>query len=420
MLSLTEDREFLQDAGIMFIASIVAGICNYLYQIYMGRALGVEEYGIFGSLFALSYIIFVVSGTIQTSCARFVSKFVGEGKEGNISYLLHGLLKRMFIFGIIVFVLFILSSGLISSFLKIESVLPVVIVGGFLFLSILLPVNLGALQGLQKFKWLGSNSIINFSSKLLFGVLLVGMGFGVNGALSAIVIGSAIALMISFAPLKSFLFSDCKANPGFNFLELYKYSLPAMLATFCFAVPANVDVMIVKHFFSSHDAGLYTAASVLGKIVLFMPGAITAVMFPKVSEMNASGKSTREMLNKSLFYATVLSGSLAIGYWFFPSLVIKIPFGDAYLEAMPLVRFYGIAMLFFSLSVVFMRYSLAIHDIKYVYGFAFFTFLEIVLLANFHETMMEMILILMVINVLLFIFSCCYVWYKPRRLRNGE
>ncbi|RLF57735.1 MAG: capsular biosynthesis protein, partial [Thermoplasmata archaeon] len=147
MLSLTEDREFLQDAGIMFIASIVAGICNYLYQIYMGRALGVEEYGIFGSLFALSYIIFVVSGTIQTSCARFVSKFVGEGKEGNISYLLHGLLKRMFIFGIIVFVLFILSSGLISSFLKIESVLPVVIVGGFLFLSILLPVNLGALQG---------------------------------------------------------------------------------------------------------------------------------------------------------------------------------------------------------------------------------------------------------------------------------
>jgi len=165
---------------------------------------------------------------------------------------------------------------------------------------------------------------------------------------------------------------------------------------------------------------LYTAASVLGKIVLFMPGAITAVMFPKVSEMNASGKSTREMLNKSLFYTAILSGSLAIGYWFFPSLVIKIPFGDVYLEAMPLVRFYGITMLFFSLSVVFMRYSLAIHDIKYVYGFAFFTFLEIVLLAIFHETMVEMILILMVINVLLFIFSYCYVWYKPRRLRNGE
>ena len=266
-----------------------------------------------------------------------------------------------------------------------------------------------------------SSSVINFSSKLLFGVLLVSIGFGVNGALGAIIIASAIALIISFIPLKSFLSSNYKANPGFDFSELYRYSLPTMLAMFCLAVPANVDVILAKHFFTAHNAGLYTAASVLGKIVLFLPGAISTVMFPKVSKINANGGDTRKLLNKSLFYTAILSGLLAIGYWFFPSIVIGIPFGHIYLEAIPLIKFYGIGMLFFSLTIVLMRYSLAVHDLKYVYGFAFFTILEIILLAIFHKTMMEMIMILLIINILLFIFSYYYVvWYKPiKRMVNG-
>ena len=393
----------------MFIASIIGGICNYAYQLYMGRALGPEEYSVFGSLFALSYIIFVLTGTIQTTGARFVSKFVGEGKTGNINHLLRGMLKRMLFLGIAIFLFFVFASGWISRFLNINDVTPVIIVGTVFLFSLLLPVNLGALQGLQKFKWLGSNNVIGFASKLIIGVLLVSIGFGVNGALGAVVISSIVVLVLSFIPLKNFLSPNYKVNPGFDFHEIYRYSLPAMLAMFCFAVPANVDVILAKHFFEAHDAGLYTAASVLGKIVLFLPGAISAVMFPKVSKMNANGGDTKKLLNKSLFYTAILSGLLAIGYWFFPSIVVGIPFGNTYLEAIPLVKFYGLAMLFFSLSVVFMRYSLAIHDIKYVYGFAFFTFLEIILLAIFHETMMEMIVILIAINVLLFIFSCCYV-----------
>ena len=139
-LGLTEDREFLKHTGIMFIASIIAGACNYLYQIYMGRALGPEEYSVFGSLFAISYIMFVLTGTIQTSSTRFISKFIGEGKTGNINYLLRGLLKRMFFLGIIIFIIFIFTSGWIASFLNIESTLPVIIVGSVFLFSLLLPL----------------------------------------------------------------------------------------------------------------------------------------------------------------------------------------------------------------------------------------------------------------------------------------
>jgi O-antigen/teichoic acid export membrane protein len=407
--SLFLDDELLKHSGIMFIASVIGGACNYIYQLYMGRALGPVEYGVFGSLFAISYILTVLTATIQTAGARFVSKFMGEKASNKISYFLEGLLKRMVLLGILLFLVITFSSGFISSFLKIESVIPVIILGSMFLFSTLLPVNLGALQGLQKFKSLAYNTVLNFFSKLVFGIVLVVIGFGVNGALGAVVAGSAITLVVSFIPLKSYLSKKSRKNRTFHFSQLYWYSLPTMIAMFCFTVPANIDVVIAKHVFDVHVAGLYTAATVLGKIILFIPGAIAVVMFPKISKLFTEKKDTIPLLSRSLLYTGCLSGVMAAGYWFFPSSVVRIPYGTAYIEVAPVVQLYGLAMFFFSLTVVLMRYSLAIHDMNYVYLLGFFTFLEIVLLAIFHSTMIEMTWILLLVNLVLLISSVIYV-----------
>jgi len=401
--------DLLKHASIMFLVSIIAGACNYIYQLYMGRALGPEEYGVFGSLFAIFYIISVLTATIQTSVARFVSKFIGEGAKEKIHYFMQGLLKRMLFLGIAMFLFFVIISGWLSSFLKIDAIMPVIILGSILLFSTLLPVNLGALQGIQKFISLGFNTVLNFLLKLVFGIALVVIGFGVNGALGAVIIASAVALIVSFIPLRSFFSKVYSKNSDFKFSELYKYSFPTMIAMFCFAVPANVDVIIAKHFFAAHSAGLYTAATVLGKIILFIPGAIVIAMFPKVSKMYAEKKDTSHLLNISLLYTGLVSCVMAIGYWFFPSLVVSIPYGSAYVEVAPVLQLYGMAMLFFSLTIVLMRYSLAVHDTRYVYLFAFFTLVEIGLITVFHASMMEMATIILVVNVLLFVSSYVYV-----------
>jgi O-antigen/teichoic acid export membrane protein len=411
-LTILKDYDLFKHAGIMFIASLVGGACNYVYQLYMGRALGPKDYGVFGSLFALSYLIFVVTSTIQKGGARFVSKFIGEDSEDKIEYFIHGLSWRMLLLGIAIFLFFILISGWLSSSLKIESNTPVIILGSIFLFSTILPVNLGALQGLQKFGSLGLNTVIYFASKLLFGVFLVTLGFGVNGAIGGMAIGCVIALAASAYPLKTYYFSkNASLKPNFKFSEVYKYSIPTMVAMFCFAVPANVDVIIAKHFFAAETAGLYTAASVLGKIILFIPGAIAMAMFPKVSQMHAEKKDTQYLLNMSLLYTIVISGIVAAAYWFFPFQVIRIPFGIQYLKVAPVVQVYGLVMLFFSLTVVLMHYCLATHNVRYVYLFAFFTFLQILLLIIFHSSMMQMAMVLLTVNATLFISSLCYV--KP-------
>jgi O-antigen/teichoic acid export membrane protein len=402
----------------LFIASLIGGVFNYLYQLYVGRSLGPAEYGIFGSLFAISYILFILTDTIQTSAARYTSKFIGENNSNLINYLFRGLLIRMFIIGVIFFILIIITSGFILTFLKIDTIYPVIILGCIFLFSNLLPVNLGIIQGIEKFKSLGLNIIINFSTKLVFGILLISIGFGVNGALGAVVIGFCIALLASFIPIKHYLKKVYQPNPDFKFSELYHYFIPALIAMFCFAVPANVDVILARHFFESQTAGIYTAATVLGKIILIIPGAIAIVMFPKISKLFTEKKSTNHTLNISLIYTSVLAGISALGYWFFPYLAIKISYGVEYINAIPVLQLYGIAMFFFSLTVILMRYSLAIHHLKYAYIMLFFTILEIGLMVLFNNSMIQIVQILLVVNIILFITSYVYLMEIQKRINT--
>jgi O-antigen/teichoic acid export membrane protein len=95
--------EFFRHSAIMFMGSMVACACNYLYQVYLGRALGPEEYGAFGALFSIYYLIYVLSGTIQASSARFVSKYNAVSNLSAIKAILLGFMKRAALLGIAVF-----------------------------------------------------------------------------------------------------------------------------------------------------------------------------------------------------------------------------------------------------------------------------------------------------------------------------
>ena len=66
-------------------------------------------------------------------------------------------------------------------------------------------------------------------------------------------------------------------------------------------------------------------------------------------------------------------------------------------------------MLFFSLTVVIMRFCLAIHKLNYVYILTFFTILEIALLSIFHSTPYDFVKVLLIINFILFLVSYIYI-----------
>jgi O-antigen/teichoic acid export membrane protein len=399
--------EFIRKSAVMFLASIIGSICNYLYQIYVGRTVGPAEYGAFGSLFAIIYFTTVFTNTIQSAGTWFISKLKADNQINNVGRFIISLIKRTFLIGLGGFGIFCLGSSWIANFLNIGSTTEVIILGTVIFFSFLLPATSSGLQGLQLFNSLALVNVLTYVPKLLFGVILVSLGYGVSGALGAVTIGMGIAFLFSFIPLRFYLRGQSNYD-SYDFREIYTYSIPAILIMICLTVPSNLDVIFAKHYFNSYDVGLYTAASVIGKIIFFLPWAISAVMFPSVSELNVKGKNTLPLLHKSLFFSAILSGFATLIFLLFPTLVGTI-FGPVYLEAYTVTKIYVIVMFLVSLTFVIAQYCLAINSKKYAFLIVFFTAVEICLLILVHDSTIQMAQILMGANLLLFLASYIYV-----------
>lgn len=404
--------ELVRNGTIMFISGTVAGIFNYIYQVYMGRALGPEDYGIFGALFAIFYMIGIISSTLGTSTTQFVSKFIGEGKE--IGSFVNGFLKRSILVGSTISIIILIFSKEMMTALNLPDIWPILILILLLYLSFINPVIDGSLRGIKQFSSLSIVSIINTFFKLFFGIALVMAGFGADGALFGVAIGAILGLMIAYYLLKPYIKSNNPLQSDFQYSSCYAYSLPVMLAMISLSIPSNMDVILVKYLFSPIDAGLYTSVSVLGKIVFFFSGSVGTVMFPAVAEKYARGENTRGILTKSILCAGALSGCLVLIYVFYPQIIVTI-FGDKYFNALDMVAPYGLAMFFVSIIALLINYHLAIKNIRYIFLFTGFSIIEVSLLI-FSSSMANMINVLLVANFVFLAISMIYTFKNSLKM----
>lgn len=403
---------FERQATFIFIATTLTNIGAYLFHIYMGRHLSPTDYGILYALFALLMIVSVPAMTVQTVITKYASHFKAHNQYGKIRFLFFHSLKKLSLYGGMGFLIFLVFSGHIARFQQIPSRIPVVIVGFILLFSIVTPAAGGIVQGLQKFSYLGWSMILSTFLRLISAIILVIIGFGVNGALSASIIGILFGLFIIFLPLRS-LFQE-KTNERVEFKEIYRYSAPVILALLCFMILTNVDAVLVKHFFSPLEAGNYSAAAMVGRIILFLPVAMVIIMFPKASELYAQKKDSSLILKKSLLYVGLLAGGTTLVFFLFPRLPLFLLWGDRFQASTPLVGKFALAMTFFGLVNILFFYQLAMHRYRFLYLAGIFTSLQIIAITLFHNTLSQVVWILVVNGALLFLINQFLVWLPKR------
>ena len=374
---------------------------GYLFQFYAGRKLGPSDYGIFGSLLAITYIIALPLNSVQTTITKFVTNFKVKEEPEKISYLLKRSLSKISMAGILFTVVFIILVPLIASFLKIENHTSLYVLSIFLFLSFVVPIVRGVLQGLQKFKELGISMIIEGISKVIFGVTLIAIGFGVSGAVG----GFSISYVFGFFIAAYFLIKLLRMKgEKFDTKEVYKYSVPVLLILISLTLVYTIDVLLVKHYLDGVEAGYYAALALLGKIIFFGSISVSFVMFSKTSESYASETNEhRSLLIKSLLLVFTYGFFVTLFYYLFPSFSIGVLFGEDYLKIVDELWIFGVAMVLFSLAYILAFYNMSLNRIKFIYLLLFFNILEAFLIFLFHDTIREVVFVMLFITGGLFI-----------------
>lgn len=386
----------IKSGTVIFLASMAGNLSNYLFQFFMGKNLSVEDYGAMNAVIAMLVIVAIPTGTIMLVVAKYASAFSAKGEDGKLSLLYRNSLLRMCALGFVFMLPFMAFNSAIMDYLKIASGWPIVIAGVGLLSSFLITVNFGMLQGLKKFNMLGAGLGLGALVRLFSGVLLVFFGFGVNGAVAASVFQAAFIFALTFIPLSGFL----KANKGgdLHTKEILLYSVPVLLSSIAFTLATNIDLIIVKHLFTPEDAGIYASVAVLGKIILYLPAALVLVLFPMVSESSELNRDSFKILDKGLIYTAVISVAGVAAFSIFPDFIVRLLFGEKYLAAASLIKYYSISMMFMGFMSIIISFNLARRKAGFIYSMAAACLALFIVINFFHASLLSVILEITAIN----------------------
>jgi len=285
----------------------------------------------------------------------------------------------------------------------------------------------GGLQGLQRFGSLAFNLIVNGGLKLALVILFVRLGLGPLGAMGAIALSYFIVVFLSFFLLRGFLsrakgISPKEPNPEisnpFNISEVYHYFFPVGITLLCFMVLTSVDLILVKHFFTPLEAGYYSVAQMVGKIILFLPLPIIMVMFPKLSSMESQREKKLKILEKSLWLSGFSCTIVALICILFPSFVMKILTGEVYFKCVPLIRYFSVNMTFFSVALIILYYQISTNKRMFLYPLFLLTLIQIGLIIIFHKTLIQVLMTVSIIAFCLFVINF-YLSYRPLKKKGN-
>jgi O-antigen/teichoic acid export membrane protein len=412
-----KNDKFFINCFIFFAAAFLVGLGNYLFQFLTARMFTVKVYGELQSILAILAIISILTSTISTVLTKYVSGFRARNQLGKIHTLFSNFTRKTLATAIIFFVIFVILSGHTAKFLNLDSAFPIIILGIAFFFSFLNSINLGIIRGLQQFKDLSYINLVAAAFQILFTVLLVKIGFALNGAVGAVVLAAIISYVISFYPLK-FLLKQ-KKEP-IEITEIFQYSFPVFFTLLFTVWLYNFDVILVKHFFSPQAAGEYGALAMLGHFIFFITGPITAVMFPMAAHEHSNHTDPAKVFKKAVLLVCFIGFAVLFVYFIFSSLIIKILIGAKFLAIEKYLGWFGVSMFLYSLVSLFTQYFLCTGKTKCAYFVGIGALLQVILISAFHDNLWQVVWIMNgVMLAILLLLAVCFKTNKHEQVNFG-
>lgn len=398
-----------RNSAIVLAGSMGANVLSYLYHLVMGRLLGPSGYGELSSLLSLLYIFTVPLLVAQTVLVKFVSGFKAAGQIGRAKSLFWQATKLFLIVSALGVQVILLAGPYISSFLHLSGSSLFTLVYALLVVSLLTIATSSMLTGYQKFVWVSVMAVTAVLVKLLLSIPLV--AWGVWGVMVAAAAASVVVYALYFIPLR-FLLSVRGEPTDVRRRDMFGFAVPTLLTQLGITSLYSTDIILVRHFFSARDAGLYAALAILGKIIFYASSAVPTVLFPVAAERSATGAKTRRLVLSAVAAVGVVSLGLTFVYFLMPGLIIRLLFGTAYTGGESLLGPFAVFLALFSVGNIFATANLAIGKtgiwaIPIIAGAA-----QIIGIWVFHATITQVIFLNIIVSALFAVGAAAYYLYE--------
>jgi len=395
-------KEFEKNSIIIFFFTITVNIINYLFQIIMGRMLDVSQFGLINTLFSFYALLTMPSLAIIMIVSKYVTEYNTLNK--NVNALLNKIIIYVLLFALSYTIICISLSRLFSLFLNINNVWFVNIIILITGLSFILPVINGGLQGTKLFIALGIVNLIFWLTRLFGSIIFVIIGLGINGVLISLLLGNIIAIIVGFIFLK-YKIELVRENIIYD-INIIKFIWITFLMNIGINILTNIDVILIKHYFSEEETGIYSVSSLLGKIIFFISSSIVLVMFPYATEAAVKKINTNRILLKTVLYGGSLTILCGVILNIFSKYIIRIFFGIKYIESAVFILPISVWTISVSFIIILSNYVIAINKAKLLsYTLIIGCIISFIFIYFIHDTILNIIYIFASITFIVLIIN---------------
>jgi O-antigen/teichoic acid export membrane protein len=345
--------------AIIFLGIAAANIGNYTFHFIAARTLGPGPYGDVASLVALAGLISLPLGGVQILVARRVAANAAAARIPEIQVFARRSVVLAALVGLALALAIGATSPFLARWLEIDSVAAVGLTAALAAPALLTPALWGLAQGLQRFHALAVAMGASPLFRIAAVAVLLAAGFGVAGAMAATLIAAIVGIIVPAWALRLWLRKpSTPASVAPTRGATAREFVPVVLGLLAITSLTTIDVVVAKAAFDSDEAGIYASASLVGRVILYLPAAIVTVLLPKVSSRVAAGREARAILTGSVAITIGLCLAATILYTVAAPLVTRAAFGSGYADVAELLPLFALAMTGYALLNVLLAYHL--------------------------------------------------------------
>jgi O-antigen/teichoic acid export membrane protein len=405
----------LSGSVVLLLGSGLTAAINFAYNVAVARILGPAAFGHATAVYTLLTLISAVTLSFQIVPAKVVAQQSTLETKGAAYRDFH---RGAWGCGVIIALLLVLFQSSISAFLKLPSPVMVDLIAIGAAFYVPLGSRRGYIQGAYGFRSLSTSLVLEGLVRLCGSLLLVMLGFGVNGVIAA----NAAAIAVAY-----FAAAPKLPPPVPNQIRLSHALRESMQAIVFFAGQVlinNCDIVLVKHFFTPAMAGLYAAVAMVGRVIFAFSQAVVNSMFPLVAGTGDEERKDLKVIATSLLLVLGIGCSVALVLRLAPASMWTAFFGPGFKVAgkygLPyLLSLYAVTTVIYCLSVVMITYEMSYKIANTSWIQLAFSGLLVAGLCEFHSSLREVIMVQLILMVALLILVASPFVINSRIVSEG-
>lgn len=363
------DSETAKAAGLA-IAALAANAVAVLVTVIFTRLLGEEGYGSLAALLSAFTILAVIGSSLQVVVARDTA--MGKlGDAANAIAIVRGWSTTLGALLIGTAVASVVLREHLGELMGVRSEpWAVAAVAPTALLWLLLSLQRGVLQGLHSYAPVGASIVLEAVGRLVCGCVLVLAGAGVAGAY----LGTPLAMAATSVALVRVMRKRARVTHRFSthtrrrLGSLLSEGWAPIAALLLLAALQNIDVIVAKREMEASAAGVYAAAVVAAKLVVWIAIGIGLHLLPTATLHAARGVDPRPVFLRSLGLLALVAVPSLVVFVLAPETILRLAFGPSFVGGADALTVLGVAMTCLAISTLSVQYMLALHRTAFLWA----------------------------------------------------